>query len=116
MCENCGIDTLIIVNVSAENAQSLLNVLNKQRFYFTCIAGGTGIFEPSNTSLLIGIQRERYDELMGVLFKYCQKQRTHIPVQAQLESNSQVTHPVFIEAETGGATILTLPVEHFEQF
>ncbi len=116
MCENCDIDTLIIANVSSEDVHPLLEALNKRRFYFTRMAGGAGFFEHSTTTLLIGIQRERYDELMDLLLEHCRKQRVHIPVQAQLEAHFQITHPVFIEAEIGGATILALPIEHFEQF
>ena len=116
MCENCTINTLIIANASSEQVPPLTKELNKQRFYFTRIASSGGFMQLSTNTLLIGIHNERYDELMDILHKFCKKQRTHIATQTQIEAHFQPTQPIIIEAETGGATILTVPVEHFEQY
>jgi uncharacterized protein YaaQ len=116
MCENCEIDTLIIANVSSENVPLLTHELNEERFYFTRIDSSGGLLHLATNTLLIGIQAERYDDLMEILHTYCAKQRTHIATQTQMETHFQPSQPIIIEAETGGATILTLPVEHFEQY
>ena len=116
MCENCEINTLLIANISSEHLTPLTKELNERRFYFTRIASSGGFLNFSTNTLLIGIRQERYDELMGLLHTYCKKQRTHIATQTQMEAHFQPAQPIIIEAETGGATLLTLPVEHFEQF
>ena len=116
MCDNFGINTLIIANASSEHVPFLIDVLNKKHFYFTQIASSGGFLQISTNTLLIGIHRDRYDELMELIRTYCKKQLTHIATQTQMEAHFQPSQPIIIEAETGGATILTLPVEHFEQY
>lgn len=116
MCENCEINTLIIANVSSEQVPLLIKKLNIARFYFTRIASSGSFLQSPTSTFLIGIQRERISELMELLHKHCKKQRTHIATQTQIEAHFQPSQPIIIEAETGGATILTLPVEHFEQY
>lgn len=116
MCENCEINTLIIANVASEQVPTLTKELNQKRFYFTRIASSGGFLHLSTNTLLIGIRQARYDELMEILHACCKKQRTHIATQTQMEAHFQPSQPIIIEAETGGATLLTLPVRHFEQY
>lgn len=116
MCENCEINTLIIANASSEQVPMLTKELNKKHFYFTHIASSGSFMQLSTNTLIIGIPKERYDELMKIIRKHCRKQRTHIATQTQIEAHFQPSQPIIIEAETGGATILTIPVEHFEQY
>ncbi len=116
MCENCDINTLIIATASSDQVPMLTKELNKQRFYFTHVASSGSFMQLSTNTLLIGIPHERYKELMDILHKHCKKQRTHIATQTQIEAHFQPAQPIIIEAEMGGATILTIPVEHFEQY
>jgi uncharacterized protein YaaQ len=116
MCENSNIDTLVIANIANEQIPLLIKELNKLRFYFTRIDSSGGLLYLSTSTLLIGIRKERYEKLMDLLHTYCKKQRTHIATQTQMETHFQPSHPIIIEAETGGASILTLVVEHFEQY
>ena len=116
MCANCEIDTLIIANISSEQIPLLTKKLNEERYYFTRIASSGGLLHLSTNTLLIGIRQDSYDDLMELLYTYCKKQLTHIATQTQMEAHFQPSQPIIIEAETGGATILTLPLEHFEQY
>jgi uncharacterized protein YaaQ len=116
MGENSEINTLIIANAASEQVPALMKDLNKKHFHFTRIASGGSFMQLNTNTLLIGIRQERYDELMAVLHKHCKKQRTHIATQTQIEAHFQPAQPIIIEAEVGGATILTLPVEYFEQY
>jgi uncharacterized protein YaaQ len=116
MCDNCEVDILIIANISSEHIPLITKKLNQEQFYFTRISSSGGLLLVSTNTLLIGIQQERYDALMALLYTYCKKQRTHIATQTQMEAHFQPSQPIIIEAETGGATILTLPVEHYEQY
>ena len=116
MCKNCEIDTLIVINFSSENVSLLKKDLIQKQFYFTSVDNSGGFFYLSTNTLFIGIPSDRYDELMEVINTHCKKQRTHIATQTQMETHFQPSQPIIIEAETGGATILSLPVEHFEQY
>ena len=58
MCENCEIDTLVIVYITNEQIAELTQKLNQQRFYFTRIASSGGFLQYPNNSLLIGVAHE----------------------------------------------------------
>ncbi len=114
MPDKTQIDTLVIINVSSEQVGKLSDALVKKKFYFTHIHSSGSILRITTDSLLIGINRVRYDELMQVIHKCCKRRREYIP--AQMETQLHHSQPIVIEAETGGATIQTVAVEHFEQF
>jgi uncharacterized protein YaaQ len=116
MCENCGVDTLVILYITNEQLDPLIQKLNAGRFYFTRIASTGGFLNYPNSSLLIGIARNRLDELKALIQDCCQRRLTHIATQTHIESYPHHSTPVIVEAEVGGATMHTLAVEHFEQF
>ena len=116
MDENHGIDTLVILYVTNEQIDVLMDLLNQHQFHFTRIASSGGFLHYPNNSLLIGISRERLDELKTLVKECCQRRTTHIATQTHVESYPHHSQPVIIEAEVGGATLHTLAVEHFEQF
>jgi uncharacterized protein YaaQ len=116
MCENRDINILVIVNMFGDQLNDLTDQLIEKEFYFTRINNGGGFLSMISNSLLIGIQKERYQELMDLIRRCCRRQLTHIPAQIQLESHYLSTQPISIEAEIGGANIHSIAVEHFEQF
>lgn len=116
MISNNEINLLIVVNVASEQVTVLMDELNLNRFYFTLIDNTGGFFDKPTHTLFIGINKNRYEDLIQLITKYCKKQRTHIATQTQMEINLQPHQPIIIEAETGGATIYTIPVEYFEQY
>jgi uncharacterized protein YaaQ len=116
MNENHGIDTLVILHVTNEQIDVLMDKLNKQQFYFTRIDSSGGFLQYPNNSLLIGISRERLDDLKILVKDCCQRRTTHIATQTHVESYPHHSQPAIIEAEVGGATMQTLTVEYFEQF
>lgn len=116
MSETSNIDTLVILYITNEQIDGLMQVFNQQRFYFTRIASSGGFLRYPNNSLLIGISHSRLDELKSLVQQYCRQRTTHIATQTHIESYPHLSAPVIIEAEIGGATMQTLVVEHFEQF
>ena len=116
MNENRSIDTLVILHVTNEQIDTLMNKLNEQQFYFTRIASSGGFLQFPNNSLLIGISRKRLDDLKILIKDCCQRRMTHIATQTHVESYPHHSQPIIIEAEVGGATLQTIAVEYFEQF
>lgn len=116
MCENCDIDTLIILYITNEQIDELTEKLNAERFYFTRIASSGGFLNYPNTSLIIGIASKRLEDLKAIIKECCQRRTTHIATQTYIETYPHHSAPVIVEAEIGGATMQTLAVEHFEQF
>ena len=116
MCENCDIDTLVILYVTNEQIDVLAQKLNEKQFYFTRISGSGGFLNYPNSSLLIGTTKSRIDELKSLVKIYCQRRTTHIATQTHIESYPHHSTPIIVEAEVGGATMHLVNVDHFEQF
>jgi uncharacterized protein YaaQ len=116
VCDNCGIDILVFLYITNEQIDKLTNKLVEHRFFFTRIASTGGFFNYPNTSLIIGIAKDRLDDLRALIKECCSRRTTHIAAQAHLESYPHHGAPVIVEAEVGGAIMQTVAVEHFEQF
>ncbi len=116
MCENCGIDTLVILYITNEQIDTLAQKLIENRFYFTRIASSGGVLNYPNSSMLIGISKDRLDELKSIIKNCCQRRTTHIATQTHIELYPHHSTPVIVEAEIGGAIMQMVSVEHFEQF
>ena len=116
MCENCKIDTLVILYVTNEEIDELTKNLIENHFYFTRMASSGGFLNYPNTSLLIGVSKDRLSDLKALIKKCCRRRRIHIAAQTHINSYPHHSAPVMVEAESGGATMQMLAVEHFEQF
>lgn len=116
MTSNAKINTLVIINVSGDQMQELTRQLVEKDFHFTQIDSSGGILHVLTNSLLVGIERQRYQELKELLYACCQRRRTHIAAETQMDIHLHPGQPIIIEAEVGGATINTMDVEFFEQF
>ena len=55
MCENCGIDSLVILHITNEQIETLTQNLIDQRFFFTRISSSGGDINYHNNSMLISI-------------------------------------------------------------
>jgi uncharacterized protein YaaQ len=116
MKDDHRINTLVILYITNEQIDELMHKLYQHHFHFTRIASSGGFLHYPNNSLLIGIPRDRLDDLKSLVKECCQRRLTHIAAQTQTESYPHLSQPVMIEAEIGGATLQTLALEHFEQF
>ncbi len=107
------VNLLVFVIVSSEQINDLVQELIKGSFYFTRIDSHGGILEKSTVSLLIGINKTRFDLLMSIIHKICHTRVKFIP--ARVEAPLMQGQPLMIEAEIGGATVYIVDVDRFEQ-
>jgi len=114
MRENNGINLLTIVIVANEQINELTQELIKGNYYFTRINSSGGILERETVSLLVGINKSRFDPLLTIINKCCHTRMKYIP--ARMEAPLMQGQPLMIEAEVGGATVYAVEVERFEQF
>jgi uncharacterized protein YaaQ len=108
------IDRLLVISLSIETLVLLREQLVQNHFYFTQIESSGGIIQKDSASLLVGIAKNREEELIRLIRKTCKRRKTFVP--ARVESSLMTVTPLMIEAEAGGALIYTLDVELFEQF
>ena len=108
---------LIIAIVQDDDAGKLIGELMDQNFGVTKLATTGGFLKSGNTTLLIGLNEDRFDECLSLIEKICKsrKQMTTSPVGLNNASSAMYTS-FPIEVTVGGATVFVLSVDQFVKF
>lgn len=103
---------LVLAVVEDDDAMVLMDSLIENDFGATKLASTGGFLLRGNTTLLIGVDDERVDELTELIRKVCIRRKKLLP-QASSEVPTSVAMP--IEVESGGATLFVLSVDKFQK-
>lgn len=106
---------LITAIIHDEDSRSLLKELNEKGFGVTKLASTGGFLKSGNTTLLIGVEKEKLDEVLGIIKESC-KTRKQLTTTAPVGANTTNFITLPIEVTIGGATVFVTNVEHFEKF
>ena len=106
---------LIMAIVHDEDAFHVLDLLVEKGFSATKLASTGGFLRAGFTTLIIGVEEDRVQELIGLIEQKCKsrKQITSVNATHMNVSESYVPYPV--EVTIGGATIFVLNVEEFKK-
>ena len=104
---------LIIAIVQDEDASRLVSSLMNEGYGVTKLATTGGFLRAGNTTLLVGVEDDRFDGAMGVIEKVCNSRKQIATSPSPVAGTSGVYVPYPIEVMVGGATIFVLPVEQF---
>jgi uncharacterized protein YaaQ len=104
---------LIIAIVQDDDASRLVSDLMTANFGVTKLATTGGFLRAGNTTLLVGVDDERFQAAMDIIEKVCKsrKQIAASPVSMVGVPGAYTPYP--IEVVVGGATIFVLTVEQF---
>lgn len=109
-----GRDSMKLIYVIVRNVDSsgVMESLNKKGFYVTKLASTGGFLREGNTTLMIGTEQEKVDEVIDIVKKECgpREQIFSNPVGSIEYSSMQVM------VNVGGATIFVMDVDRFEKF
>ncbi|MBS4537932.1 cyclic-di-AMP receptor [Clostridium sp. D2Q-11] len=106
---------LVFAIVQDEDAHKLVDKLMKNEFGVTKLASTGGFLRAGNTTLIIGVEKERVDEVIGLIGEVA-KTRTQVATTPPPTTWSQgVYMPYPVEVEVGGATIFVVDVDRFEK-
>ena len=104
---------LIIAIVQDEDASRLVSKLMNEGYGVTKLATTGGFLRAGNTTLLVGVDDEKFDGAMAVIEKIC-KSRKQIPTApTSMTGVNGVYSPYPIEVMVGGATVFVLSVDQF---
>ena len=103
---------LVLAVVEDDDAIILMDALVENEFGATKLASTGGFLHRGNTTLLIGVDDDRVDELIALIRRVCVRKRRVLP-QALAEVPPSISLP--IEVESGGATIFVLSVDRFQK-
>ncbi len=104
---------LIIAIVQDEDAGRLIGKLMDEGFGVTKLATTGGFLRAGNTTLLVGVEDNKFDDAMKVIEKVC-KSRKQMAASPSTLSGTQGAYSSYpIEVTVGGATVFVLSVDQF---
>lgn len=105
---------LIMAVVQDVDADRVVRALLDAGYRVTRLASTGGFFRQGNTTFVTGVQDEQVDEVFGILRETCQKRTRLMPVSPD-RMESATMWQATVEVPIGGATVLVMNVERFEQ-
>ena len=106
---------LVIAIVHDEDAPKLVDELMKNNFGVTKLASTGGFLRSGNTTLIIGVKKEKVDEVINIINKLCKSRKQVTTSATPTTWASGVYMPYPVEVQVGGATVFVVDVERFEK-
>ncbi len=106
---------LVIAIVDDEDAPKLVDKLMENKFRVTKLASTGGFLRAGNTTLLIGVSKEKVDKVIDIIKSICKSRKQVTTTATQTAFNSGTYIPYPIEVQVGGATIFVVDVDKFEK-
>lgn len=104
---------LIIAIVQDEDSSRLVSKLMNEGFGVTKLATTGGFLRAGNTTLLVGVDDEKFDAAMAVIEKVCKSRKQIATAPTSMSGVNGVYSPYPIEVQVGGATVFVLSVDQF---
>lgn len=104
---------LIIAIVQDEDASRLISNLMNEGYGVTKLATTGGFLKSGNTTLLVGVEDNRFEGCMTIIEKVCKSRKQIAPSPASMVGVPGSYTPYPIEVVVGGATIFVLTVDQF---
>jgi len=105
---------LVIAIVRDDFCEMLQDVLTEKGFRYTKLASTGGFLRKGNTTLLVGIDDSKLDDVLKAIGESCKTRSELIAVSPIGITQSMIVPP--IEVVSGGATVFVVDVVKFEQF
>lgn len=107
---------LVLAIIHDEDSQKLITTLNQHNFQVTKLASTGGFLRVGNTTVLIGCEAEKVDEVLKIINEKCQTVKQMTIANQPYATNTEGYIPYPIEVTAGGATVFVLDVEAFHKF
>lgn len=106
---------LVVAIIHDEDNHELIKKLSKREFSITKLASTGGFLKTGNTTLIIGTEKERVDEVLEIIEEVCKTRKEYTMTSSMIgETSSFMGQP--IEVSVGGATVFVLDVDQFVKF
>lgn len=104
---------LVISIVQDQDANDLIDVLTDNGYRVTKLATTGGFLKAGNTTLMIGVEDEKVDNVMGIIEEVCKTRKQMVTSPAPTAGATGVYMPYPVEVRIGGATIFVVDVDKF---
>jgi uncharacterized protein YaaQ len=107
---------LVFAIVHDEDGRKVMDELSKSGFGVTKLCSSGGFLRAGNTTLIVGVEEEKLDEVMAIIEKKSKsrKQVINSPIAHNgLDGMNGMYMPYPVEVVVGGATVFVINVEQF---
>ncbi|WIV12319.1 cyclic-di-AMP receptor [Proteiniborus sp. MB09-C3] len=105
---------LVIAITQDEDTANLVSKLTEEGFRVTKLASTGGFLKSGNTTLLIGVDDDKVEDLVKVIEKVCRPREVTTPA-TPMSLVEDVYMPYTYNIKVGGATIFILDVDRYER-
>ena len=106
---------MITAIVNKKDAPRVCDALTEKGVEFTKLATTGGFLRAGNTTLLIGIEDERFDATLEIIRKNCARRMEKVPTPPAAEMPITLHNPHVAEVLVGGAIVFVNEVSYFEK-
>ena len=107
---------MILGILNSDDASTVVRALNDAGYSVTRLSTTGGFLRAGNTTLLVGVEDDRFQEAMDLIEKVCKSRKQIATSPSPVAGTSGVYAPYPIEVVVGGATVFVLDVEQFVKF
>ena len=100
---------LIMCVIDDMDTYSLLDALSESGFQATKLASSGGFLRRGNTTLLIGVDDDKKDEVLQIIKKVCMPRKQMVPMSPMMSMEDNV-NPLDVMVQMGGAITFVLDV------
>jgi uncharacterized protein YaaQ len=106
---------LLIAVVQDEDVNDLMKVLVKNKYSTTKLASTGGFLREGNTTLLVGVEKEKVEDLILLIKDICKSRKQTFTTPMPPTGAAGVFIPYPIDVMVGGATIFVVDIDRFEK-
>lgn len=106
---------LVIAIVHDEDAMDLIDNLTDEGYKVTKLATTGGFLKAGNTTLLIGVEEDKVDDVLDKIKDVCKTRKGAVSMPSPVVGATGVFVPTPVEITIGGATVFVVDVERFEK-
>ena len=103
---------MVIAIVQDDDAIDLVETLTEKKFGVTKLATTGGFLKSGNTTLMIGVEDDKVDEVIDTVKGICEK-RKEVVVSSPFSGSSEMYMQYPVQVEVGGATVFVIDVDKF---
>ncbi|MCR5484510.1 MAG: cyclic-di-AMP receptor [Clostridiales bacterium] len=102
---------LLIAIINNDDCPTVLSEITREGFSVTKLSTSGGFLRAGNSTLLIGVEDDKVDSVIGIIGRFSSKRTETIQATPAYPGEFMMTMPV--EVKVGGATVFVLDVEKF---
>lgn len=107
---------LLIAVVQDQDSHRLSAALVKEGLRATKLASTGGFLKSGNSTFLIGVHDDQYDQAIQIIKSNCKAREQMISPVSPIGGTAESYVPYPVEVQVGGATVFVVGVEDFRQF